>query len=128
MANRAIMITTRRYPNMKVIFHIDELKKWELTIGNVKNMLLYGKENHEAYTIEIVANAEAVEYLCHRNDEFQAVMEKLSEDGVSITACHHALMSRGISNGELYSFVEVVPAGVVELAKKQQEGYSYIKP
>lgn len=113
---------------MKVIFHVDELGKWETAIGNVKNMLVYGKENHEAITIEILANSDAVECLSHRNDEYQAVMEKLSEDGVSICACHNALMKKGISNGELYSFVEVVPAGVVELTIRQSEGYAYIKP
>ena len=112
---------------MKVIFHIDELKKWELTICNVKNMLLFSKENHEECEIEIVANSEAVDSLCHRNDDYQAMMEKLSEDGVTMSACHNALMKRGISNGELYSFVEVVPSGIVELVQKQQEGYAYIK-
>lgn len=113
---------------MNVIFHVDEVEKWELAIGNIKNILVYGKENHDSYHIEVVANSDAVECLSHRNDEYQGVMEKLSEDGVTICACHNALMKKGISNGELYSFVEVVPAGVVELAKRQQEGYSYIKP
>ena len=69
---------------MDVIFHIDEIEKWELTISNIKNMLVYGKENHDTYHIEIVANSDAVECLSHRNDEYQAVMEKLSEDGVII--------------------------------------------
>lgn len=113
---------------MNVIYHVDELNKWETAISNVKSMLVYGKENHEANIIEVVANGEAVECLCHRNDEFQAIMEKLCEDGVQLCACHQALSRRGITNSELYSFVEVVSSGVVELAKKQEEGYSYIKP
>lgn len=113
---------------MKVIFHVDEVSKWETVISNVKNMLVYGKERHEAVQIEILANSVAVECLSHRNDEYQSIMEKLSENGVSICACHNALMKNGISNGELYSFVEVVPTGVAELAIRQNEGYAYIKP
>lgn len=112
---------------MNVMFHIDELEKWDVLITNVKAMLVYGKQHHEVFHIEILANADAVECLSHRNDEYQAMMEKLSEDGVFIKACHNSLMKRGIDGNELYSFVDVVDTGVVELAKKQAEGFSYIK-
>ena len=112
---------------MNVIYHINEPEKWEFVISNVKTMLMYGKEHHETFHMEIVANADAVNCLCRRNDEYQAAMEKLSEDGILIMACHNSLIKRGINSNELYSFVDVVASGVVELTKKQTEGFAYIK-
>ncbi len=44
----------------KVIFHIDEIGKWKLVLGNVSN-LLYAIEN-EDYDVEVLANSEAVKY------------------------------------------------------------------
>lgn len=113
---------------MNVIFHIDEVEKWDLLIANVKAMNQYGQQHHERFHIELLANADAVVWLTRRNDSIQAILEKLSEHEISIKACHHSLVMRGIEDHELYSFVEVVETGVVELAMKQKEGFAYIKP
>ena len=43
---------------MQVVFHVDEMSKWDLLLANVTNFL---REEGEA-TIEVVAYAEAVTY------------------------------------------------------------------
>ena len=45
---------------MKVIYHIDEMDRWPLVLGNVKNMTAYYHEQKESYTIEVLANSAAV--------------------------------------------------------------------
>lgn len=32
---------------MKVLFHIDELNKWYMTVANVKNMINFSRKNEE---------------------------------------------------------------------------------
>ena len=44
---------------MKVIYHIDEMDRWPLVLGNVKNMTAYYHEQKESYTIEVLANSAA---------------------------------------------------------------------
>ncbi|MDO5026450.1 MAG: DsrE family protein [Tissierellia bacterium] len=103
---------------MKVIFHVDELKKWDLTLTNVKNFLTEVSDAN----IEVLANSEAVKYyISDQADQLEAI-------GAKFLACRNALNSNQIAEENLASFIEVVPAGVVELAKKQAMGYAYIRP
>ncbi|MFT8313008.1 MAG: DsrE family protein [Clostridium sp.] len=113
----------------KVIFHIDELNKWKLLLGNINNLI--NALQNEIYNIEVVANAEAVKLYDFNNnfssEEFH-VMEDLSHKKVKFVACNNALKSYGIQRENLMAFVLVVPAGILELIDKQKEGYAYIKP
>ena len=45
---------------MKIIFHVDELTKWQLCLGNVTNMSNYYQVQNIDYQIEVLANSEAV--------------------------------------------------------------------
>lgn len=112
---------------MKVIFHVDEEGKWPLTLGNVKNMLAYANAHNENYKIEILANSEAVRDAV-KESKYVDELAQLYEEGVDIALCHNALMAQGIIKDMLYKGCRIVPAGVVELAQKQMEGYAYIKP
>ena len=112
----------------KVIFHIDEINKWKLLLGNVSN-LLKGM-NNEKLNIEVLANSEAVKYYDTNQDLNVEIntMESLNEKGIKFVACNNALMAYDIKKDSIIHFVDIVPAGVVELVRKQSEGYAYIKP
>lgn len=112
---------------MKVIFHIDEEGKWQLTLGNVKNMLSYANAHNEEYKIEILANSEAVKEAT-KETTYAKEFAQLHKEGVDIALCHNALMAQGIKEDKIWEDCRIVPAGVVELAEKQMEGYAYIKP
>jgi len=55
-------------------------------------------------------------------------MENLYKKGVKFVACNNALSAYDIKKENIIEFVDVVPTGVLELIKKQNEGYAYIKP
>lgn len=112
----------------KVIFHIDEINKWKLLLGNVSN-LLNGIDNEKLY-VEVLANSEAVKYYDINQDLDVDIntMESLNKKGVKFVACNNALMAYGIKKDNIGHFIEIVPAGVVELVKRQSEGYGYVKP
>ena len=112
----------------KVIFHIDEMSKWQVLLGNVSN-LLNGIADTKLHVI-VLANSEAVKSY-ETNQGFDAVihtMESLNKEGVKFVACNNALMAYKMEKDDLIPFVDIVPAGIVELVKKQSEGYIYIKP
>ena len=113
---------------MKVLFHIDESAKWPLVLQNVKNLVAYCTEKKDDAQIEIVANSQAVSELSRSMQTFSDEFSFLSESGVKIAACANALRNLSIEPEQLYEYVTVVPAGVVELAGKQEKGYGYIKP
>ena len=55
-------------------------------------------------------------------------MKTLSGEGIRFAACGNALKGTGLTKADIFDFVTVVPAGVVELAERQAEGYAYIRP
>ena len=61
------------------------------------------------------------------NLDYAEALSNLSKE-VVISVCNNALKGNNITVDDLFDFVTVVPAGVVELAEKQFEGYAYIKP
>lgn len=112
----------------KVIFHIDEINKWRLLFGNVSN-LLNGIDGEKLY-VEVLANSEAVKYYDIHQDSDADIntMDSLNKKGVKFVACNNALMAYDIKKDNISHFIDIVPSGVVELVKRQSEGYVYIKP
>ena len=110
----------------KVIFHVNELRKWEITLANASNLL--ADLANEAVEVIILANGEAVRYYEAESSETNGKnLEELSKKGVHFIACNNALKAQKLNKEVLFSFVNIVPAGITELVRKQQMGYAYIK-
>jgi hypothetical protein len=107
----------------KVIFHVDELAKWQLTLENARNFLAAEQDA----AVEILANSEAVKFFPADAEKSELFVELMSKK-VRFAACMNALKKSGLTPADLPDGVEVVPAGVVELAKQQQAGFAYIRP
>ena len=108
---------------LKVLFHVDEMEKWKLTLANINNFLNGTKDSD----ILVVANAVAVKGYIPNFELFETI-EELHKRGVVFSACNNALKGNDISPEEVREFVKIVPAGVIEIAEKQMEGYAYIRP
>jgi intracellular sulfur oxidation DsrE/DsrF family protein len=111
-----------------VIFHVDEMLKWGMVLRNVQNMITYYTQNEIQFHIEVVANGEAVAEYKKLGSKHSQTFNMLANNNVVFVACNNALVGLAIEREELFDFIAVVPAGVVELVEKQQQGYSYIKP
>jgi len=48
--------------------------------------------------------------------------------GMKINACENTMHAQKVTRAEILAGVTYVPAGVVEIMKRQQEGWSYIRP
>lgn len=110
----------------KVVFHVNELRKWKTTLANANNLL--ADLANEAVEVIVLANGEAVRYYEAESSETNGKnLEELSKKGVHFTACNNALKAQKLNKEVLFSYVNIVPAGITELVRKQQMGYAYIK-
>ena len=64
-----------------------------------------------------------VKNTCVIQDDIKMYAEK----GVSFVACEFAMKKRNVTKDQLVAGAGTVISGVLEIAKKQQEGWSYIK-
>ncbi len=108
----------------KVVFHIDEINKWDRIIANINNLL---KEiDAHCAEISVVANGEAIQgYLM---PEKHPALQALFDQKIVLNICQNSMKGFDIQSDELPEFVTIVSAAVLELARKQHEGFAYIKP
>ncbi|MBO1680472.1 DsrE family protein [Bittarella massiliensis (ex Durand et al. 2017)] len=113
---------------MNVLYHVDQMEAWQLAAGNALNMDDYCRREGIFCQMEIVANGPAVKGLVEPAAPYLSALAELAEKGMVVAVCQNALRANQIDPRQLPGFVRVVPAGVVEIAQKQEEGFSYIKP
>jgi hypothetical protein len=93
-------------------------------LNNINNLLSDLKD----VEVELVAYAQGVMLYLPDENPYQARIEALQEKGVDLLVCNNSLRSLNLKPADLLERVRVVPSGVGELVKKQQEGWIYIRP
>lgn len=115
----------------KVVYQLSEgIDQATRAIGNLRNHL-NGAPNTR---IVVVAFGHGVEFLVEgakdaQGRTFDAPVAALAGLGVEFRVCHNTLMAYKIPESKLLMEAKVVPAGVVEVTRLQQEeGFAYLKP
>jgi intracellular sulfur oxidation DsrE/DsrF family protein len=97
---------------------------WNQALNVARNLQsAYGKDKIK---VEIVAFGNGIDMVKFDSTVATRVTEAAGT-GVAIVACENTMKARKISNEDINSSVGHVPAGVVELMTKQQQGWAYIK-
>lgn len=115
--------------NYKVVFHIDwdDGQVLNMALGNMENLLK--DPSAESPQIQLVANGDSVRLfrteLC---GNFLPRINKLHSKGVRFCICNNSLAKFNYKPEDMVDVCEIVPAGVIELCKRQAEGFAYIKP
>jgi uncharacterized protein len=111
----------------KAIFHVDLRDKaiLRLAFANIRNLLTELGENE--VSAELVANGEAVKFFVSEYNDLEDPINELASKGVRMLACEKAMKKYEVDKSDLLSCVSTIPAGVVQLVKRQEEGWSYVK-
>jgi intracellular sulfur oxidation DsrE/DsrF family protein len=99
--------------------------RWNLILNNLH--AIRESVGSEGIEIELVAYGPGV--LMLRGDS--AVKERIAEAikaGVVMNACQNTMRSMKLSPQEMLPEIGYVPSGVVEVMRKQQQGWAYIRP
>ena len=112
--------------NVKAVFHVDEMEKWDLLLTNVINLTKGIDVGGSRLTV--VANAAAVKAYFAKSDTYRLRMQELVNIGVEFCACNNALNNFHLNPAEIFDFVKIVPIGTLEIIEKQQKGFAYIRP
>jgi intracellular sulfur oxidation DsrE/DsrF family protein len=122
-----------RYLPQKALYDFNFSKPLEgkAAFGYVKNHLRAIKEYGDPKShIVIVAHGNELHAFSRLNraayPDMYEELKALSDAGVTIRVCANAARSRGYKPDEFYDVITVVPAAVIDLAKWQNEGYSYM--
>ena len=114
-------------PKHRIVFEVtgDGEELWTAVLNNVENVrMAFGPENTE---IEVVAHGKGLGLVMGSNKGQQERMKTLSDSGVVFAACQNTMTRKNITKDQLLPFALVVDAGVAEVVRKQEQGWSYIK-
>ena len=116
---------------IKVVYHIvDGIDQAGRGLANIRNHLREAPDTR----IVVVAHGEGINFLLEgardRNGRaFDSQVAALASQGVEFRVCRNTLSAREISPAKVAMEAQVVPAGVVELARLQaREGFVYLRP
>ncbi|HUJ85286.1 MAG TPA: DsrE family protein [Burkholderiales bacterium] len=99
--------------------------KWNLALNNAQNMQqALGKDKVE---IEIVAYGPGL-LMFKSGSKVAPRINAALDASVQLSACGNTMEKMKLTKADLIGGVGVVPGGVIEIMKRQSEGWSYIRP
>ena len=99
-------------------------QKWAFTLGNIGNALDGLGADHA--DIELVVYGPAIAMLKKDSPVADKLAAMLGR-GVRVAACQNSMRGFKIEQADLVPGVTPVPAGVVELIRREHAGYAYVR-
>jgi intracellular sulfur oxidation DsrE/DsrF family protein len=99
--------------------------RWNLVLNNVKN--LQDELGADKVTVEIVTYGPGIGMLKLDAPTNSRVTDAIKA-GVAVQACENTMRNQKIARADMHPNVTYVPAGVVQIIRRQQEGWSYLRP
>jgi intracellular sulfur oxidation DsrE/DsrF family protein len=111
----------------RVVVQVSEADpaRWSLVLNNVKN--LQEELGASKVVIEIVAYGPGIGMLKFDAPTNSRVAEAI-KSGVTVQACENTMRNQKLVHADMIPSVTYVPAGAVEIVKRQQEGWAYLRP
>lgn len=77
--------------------------------------------------IEVVCQGGGIDMLITAKSKASSSVAEWTSKGVIFAACNNTMRNRNVKKEDLLSQAVVVPSAIVELALKQEGGWSYVK-
>ena len=114
----------------RVVYHFDDAAT-QATKGlrNIRNHL----DGDPAVQITVVALGPGLDFLMPgykdaNASDYAAQVTALKARGVKFEVCENTMKGRKLTKEQFLPEADFTPAGVIRLAKLQQQGFAYIKP
>jgi intracellular sulfur oxidation DsrE/DsrF family protein len=123
----ATSLATIAAPQNRVVLQISDgdAASWNQTINVARNIQsAFGKDN---VAVELVVFGNGIGIATFDSPLADRLNESMAA-GVEVAVCENTMKARKLKREDMNAKASFVPAGVVELIKKQQEGWAYIKP
>ncbi|MDH5517651.1 MAG: DsrE family protein [Gammaproteobacteria bacterium] len=114
----------------KIVFGVsDPGHQLKESLTNAAYTIKYLKPRGLPYEIELVLYGKAILTANSFNEKYAsyaALYSELNKHGVVFSICNNSLSALNESADDLYDFMKVIPAGILQIAKKQHQGFAYI--
>ncbi|MES2990067.1 MAG: hypothetical protein V4844_01490 [Pseudomonadota bacterium] len=111
----------------RVVVQVSEADpaRWNLVLNNVRN--LQDELGADKVTVEIVAYGPGIGMLKLDAATNSRVTDAIKA-GVAVQACENTMRNQKLELADMHPNVTYVPAGVVQIIRRQQAGWAYLRP
>jgi len=112
--------------NQKIVFDFvkADTADFRVMVLQIKNVL---KEDPNT-AMEVVCYGPGLMMLVSDKTNVSKEMEELQKSpNISFAACANTMRRLKVEKSQLVPFAKIIPVAMLELSKRQQEGWSYIK-
>lgn len=81
----------------------------------------------DSVQVEVVVHGPGIALVTKGNSTQGEAIEQMIQKGVQFVVCRNTMKQKGLTEEQLLSGVGVVPMGIGEIIKKQEQGWTYIK-
>ena len=115
-------------PMQKAVIQVsdNDPQKWNLALNNAGNVQA-DLGGPEATELEIVVYGPGIGMLKSDSPVAKRVADALRA-GVKVVACENTMRAQKLTHPDMLPDIGYVSSGVVELMKRQQQGYAYLRP
>ena len=112
-------------PEHKIIFQLTsgDTTAHKQLIKQFNNILSVSQSTK----MEVVCHGAGLDMLVSGKTIVEDKIKILSEKGVVFTACEFSIKERKVDRSKIISSAGFVPAGIIAIVSKQEQGWSYIK-
>lgn len=109
-----------------VVFHLNEAApdKHRMVLRNIRNV----KQEMPDLRVELVVHGPGLGLAVQSQSTVSREVAELLADGVEIAVCENTMRGENLMASDLLPGMTRVPAGIAEIIRRQQEGFSYVKP
>ncbi|MHB1529872.1 MAG: DsrE family protein [Acidiferrobacteraceae bacterium] len=120
----------KRHQPVKLVFGISNPgAQMKESLTNAALVIQYLRRRGYPYHVEVVLYGKAVlavDSWKQRYSVYQDLVTRLNGAGVQFRVCYNSMYTLHVKPKDLYPFVKIVPAGILQLVKKQMQGYTVI--
>jgi intracellular sulfur oxidation DsrE/DsrF family protein len=98
---------------------------YQAILGNVENIRKAFAP--DPIQVEIVCRGPGINMLIAKDNRLTDRIRKAQKAGVVFAGCSNTMRAMHLDRKFLFPFVQVVDAGVAEVVRKQEAGWSYLK-
>lgn len=114
----------------KIVFGVsDPGHQLKESLTNAAYTIKYLKPRGIPYEIELVLYGKAILTANSFNEKYAsyaALYSELNQHGVVVSICNNSIAAFDESVDDFYDYMKIIPAGILQLTKKQMQGFAYI--
>lgn len=123
----ALPATAQAADKAKMVVQVSDANPatWNLALNNIKNVQRdLGKDNVE---LELVAYGPGIGMLKAESEVANRIDDAV-DAGVQVSACENSMRGQKLTKADMNAKIGYVPSGVVEIMRREQQGFAYLRP